>query len=86
MAFSCLGDADEAQRYDPNSNDEMARVPNVATVDENQILEQEASVPIYPVAPPISANSYERQALEETNPCSKGRLMLTTTWPLVRKA
>jgi hypothetical protein len=36
-------DADEDQRYDPNSADEVDQTPAVATVDENQAPEQSAS-------------------------------------------
>ena len=36
-------DADEDQRYDPNSDDEVDQAPAVAKVDENQIPEQAAS-------------------------------------------
>jgi len=36
-------DADEDQRYDPNSDDEVDQAPAVATVDENQTPEQAAS-------------------------------------------
>jgi hypothetical protein len=35
-------DADEDQRYDPNSDDEVDQAPAVATVDENQTPEQAA--------------------------------------------
>lgn len=40
-------DADEDQRYDPNSDDEMDQAPAVATVDENQTPEQAASKRTY---------------------------------------
>jgi hypothetical protein len=36
-------DADEDQRFDPNSDDEVDQAPAVATVDENQTPEQAAS-------------------------------------------
>ena len=36
-------DADEDQRFDPNSDDEVDQAPTVATVDENQTPEQAAS-------------------------------------------
>ncbi len=36
-------DAEEDQRYDPNSDDEVDQAPAVATVDENQTPEQAAS-------------------------------------------
>jgi hypothetical protein len=36
-------DADEDQRYDPNSDDEVDQAPAVATFDENQTPEQAAS-------------------------------------------
>lgn len=36
-------DADEDQRYDPNSDDEVAQAPADATVDENQTPAQAAS-------------------------------------------
>ena len=40
-------DADEDQRFDPNSDDEVDQAPAVATIDENQIPRQEAITQSY---------------------------------------
>lgn len=40
-------DADEDQRYDPSSDDEVDHAPAVTTVDENQTPEQAASKRYY---------------------------------------
>ncbi len=50
-------DADEDQRYDPNSDDEVDKDPAVATVDENQTPEQAASKRSYqPIQAPQRRN------------------------------
>jgi len=40
-------DADEDQRYDPNSEDEVDQAPAAATVDDNQTRERAASKRYY---------------------------------------
>jgi hypothetical protein len=40
-------DADDDQRYDPNSDDEVDQAPAKATVDENQTTAQDASKRYY---------------------------------------
>jgi hypothetical protein len=41
-------DADEDQRFDPNSDDEVDQAPTIATVDENIIPEQASNTHAYP--------------------------------------
>jgi hypothetical protein len=70
--FPVPTDADEDQRYDPNSDYEVDQAPAVATVDENQISAQvtgnQSRLPSIRLVKQLSlaANSMDRQALPET--------------------
>jgi hypothetical protein len=65
-------DAEEDQRYDPNSDDEVDQAPAVATVDLNHISAQvtgnRSRLPSITEVKKLSlaANSLDRQALHET--------------------